>query len=199
MDADDEAKAGKGCLTWLGIFGLHLIAVIVLRDCEGRTKPKLDEDWRKILRPADKWRGSAMPRLTILTAISLAAAFHPVTAAAEGALALGLPADVAREGASVGWAVGQPTGRAASMALQQCRTNPEVPQAARDLCRVVQVFNAACVAIAVDPAESTPGFGWAIAGTKAEADAAAMRGCHDTAGAARRAFCKIGTSECDRR
>jgi hypothetical protein len=131
--------------------------------------------------------------------LALALGSVPVSARAEGAVALGLPDDVARDGAAVGWAVGQPTGRAADLALQQCRARPDVPQATRDLCRVVRIFTDACIAVAIDPEESTPGFGWAVAATKAEADAAAMRGCLQTAGAARQAYCKLAASTCDRR
>jgi hypothetical protein len=134
-----------------------------------------------------------------VTVLALALASLPVTVRAEGAIALGLPDDVARDGAAAGWAVGQPAGKAADRALQQCRTRPDVPQATRDLCRVVQVFTGACIAVALDPEDSTPGFGWAVAATKAEADAAAMSNCRKTAGAARQEFCKLGASVCDRR
>ena len=95
--------------------------------------------------------------------LALALASLPVTVRAEGAIALGLPDDVARDGAAAGWAVGQPAGKAADRALQQCRTRPDVPQATRDLCRVIRVFTDACVAVALDPEDSTPGFGWAVA------------------------------------
>jgi hypothetical protein len=131
--------------------------------------------------------------------LALALVSLPMTARAEGAFALGLPDDVARDGAAAGWAVGQPTGKAADLAMQQCRTRPDVGPATRDLCRVVQVFRGSCLAVAIDPEDSTPGFGWAIAATKAEADAAAMTNCRQTAGAARQEFCKVGASVCDRR
>ncbi|MBV9834087.1 MAG: hypothetical protein JO055_06765 [Alphaproteobacteria bacterium] len=53
-DADEDAKARRGCLTWLGIAGLHLAVILLIRECEERQKPKPDDVWRKILRPADK-------------------------------------------------------------------------------------------------------------------------------------------------
>ncbi|MBV9834085.1 MAG: DUF4189 domain-containing protein [Alphaproteobacteria bacterium] len=131
--------------------------------------------------------------------LALALALVPVTVNAEGAIALGLPNDVARDGVAAGWAVGQPTGKAADLALQQCRTRPDLPQSTRDLCRVVQVFSGSCIAVAMDPDDGTPGFGWAVAAIKADAEATAMRGCRDTSGATRQAFCKLGVSACDRR
>lgn len=135
----------------------------------------------------------------VVALLALALASPSMTARAEGAIALGLPNDVASDGAAVGWAVNQVVGRAADLAVQQCRKRTDVPPATRDLCRVVQVFSDACISVALDPAEGTPGFGWAVAATKEQADAAAMRGCQQTAGADRQQYCKIAAGACDRR
>ena len=140
-----------------------------------------------------------MRRALLLSALTLAAALSPATARAEGAIALGLPSDVARDGVAVGWAVRQPAGQASGVALQQCRTVTDAPPATRELCRVLRTFTGDCIAVAIDPGDGTPGFGWAIAASKSEADAAAMRACQETAGADRRGFCRIGASDCDRR
>lgn len=140
-----------------------------------------------------------MRRGAVLAAIILAASLLPATARAEGAIALGLPSDVARDGVAVGWAVRLPAGQASGVALQQCRTVTDAPPATRELCRIVRIFTDGCIAVAIDPGDGTPGFGWAIAATKGEADAVAMRACQETAGADRRGFCQISASDCDRR
>jgi hypothetical protein len=132
-----------------------------------------------------------------LVAISLAASLHPGPARAEGAIALGLPADVARQGVAVGWTVRQPAGQAQAVALRYCRSASDTPLGTRELCLVVRTFVDACVAVALDPGDSTPGFGWAVAATKAGAEAAAMRDCRQTAGADREGFCRIDVSDCD--
>ena len=140
-----------------------------------------------------------MRRVRLLVALALAAALSPATVRADGALAIGLPSDVVRDGVAFGWAVRLPRAEAERVALEQCRTAPGVPDTARSLCRVFESFSGSCLAVALDPEDGTPGFGWAIAATRSEADAAAMRACEATAGADRRAFCRIGASDCDTR
>ena len=81
-------------------------------------------------------------------------------------MAIGLPADVARDGVAFGWAVRLSRAEADRVALEQCRTASGVPDSARSLCRVFESFAEACVAVALDPEDGTPGFGWAIAPTK---------------------------------
>ena len=139
-----------------------------------------------------------MSRSATLAALSLAVALYPATGRAEGAIALGLPADVARQGVAVGWSVRQPVGQAQAVALQYCRAAADAPLVTRELCLVVRIFVDACLAVALDPGDSTPGFGWSVAATKAAAEAAAMRDCQQTAGAGREGFCKIDVSDCDR-
>lgn len=137
------------------------------------------------------WRG-ALP-----AAIVLAALLHPAMARAEGALAIGLPSDVARDGVAFGWAVRLPRAEAERVALEQCRMAQGVPDSARSLCRVFETFSGSCLAIALDPEDGTPGFGWAIAPSKSAADAQAMADCLRTAGPARQAYCAVSVSDCD--
>jgi hypothetical protein len=122
---------------------------------------------------------------------------EPSPARADGALAIGLPADVARDGVAFGWAVRLPRTEAERVAVEQCRGVSGVAESTRSLCRVFESFSEACVAVALDPEDGTPGFGWAIAPTKSGAEAQAMGDCQRTAGAARQSFCAISVSDCD--
>lgn len=138
-----------------------------------------------------------MRRGAPLAAIVFAAFLHPAIAKADGALAIGLPSDVARDGVAFGWAVRLPRVDAERVALEQCRTAQGVPDSARSLCRVFETFSGSCLAVALDPEDGTPGFGWAVAPTKSAADAQAMGDCQRTAGPARQAFCVVSVSDCD--
>jgi hypothetical protein len=138
-----------------------------------------------------------MRRARILAALALSAALSPAIARADGALAIGLPSDVTRDGVAFGWAVRLPRAEAERVALEQCRAARGVPDSARSLCRVFESFSGACVAVALDPEDGTPGFGWAVAPTKADADARALGDCQRTAGPARQAFCVVSASDCD--
>lgn len=140
-----------------------------------------------------------MRRGGVLAAIALAVCLSPAMARADGALAIGLPADVVRDGVAFGWAVRLPRAEAERVALEQCRSAANVADSARSLCRVFETFTDACVAVALDPEDGTPGFGWAIAPTKSGAEAQALGDCRRTAGAARQAFCAMSVSECDGR
>jgi hypothetical protein len=60
-------------------------------------------------------------------------------AQADAALAVGQPADVAKQGLAVGWAVNHASKEAAEKeALARCREFREAPQATREACRVVE-------------------------------------------------------------
>lgn len=134
-----------------------------------------------------------------LAALALIAALSPAMARADGALAIGLPSDVARDGVAFGWAVRLPRAEAERVALEQCRAAQGVPDSARSLCRIFESFSGSCVAVALDPEDGTPGFGWAIAPTKPDAEAQAMGDCLRTAGPARQSFCAVSVSDCDAR
>ena len=55
-------------------------------------------------------------------ALALALGSLPASVRADGSLAIGLPADVARDGVAFGWAVRLPRADAERVALEQCRT-----------------------------------------------------------------------------
>lgn len=121
---------------------------------------------------------------------------QPAPAAAEGALAVGLPSDVAESGFAYGIAVNYSTrDEAARKALESCRATKV--QEAGSLCSLVKTFHGQCAAVAMDPQDGTPGVGWAISIDKQEAEIKALAGCIATAGASRREFCKVTGSMCD--
>jgi hypothetical protein len=122
----------------------------------------------------------------------------PSPAAAFGAIAVGEPKSVAKGGLAVGFATNFATKEQAELAaLKECLTFQDAPATTRALCKNAKTFEKQCVAVAIDPKGGTPGFGWAVMTTKADADNSAMNGCRDTAGKSRVEFCKITVSKCD--
>ena len=118
------------------------------------------------------------------------------TAYAEGAIALGVPNNIARSGVAIGVATSMATKTAAAAeALRQCRS-ADASSAVRSLCKVVQSFSGKCVAVAVDPRPGTPGFGWAVTFTESGARGEAVYKCQLASGAGGNA-CRATGSECD--
>jgi hypothetical protein len=134
-----------------------------------------------------------------VTAVFCACMLLSHRAAAEGALAVGLPKDVAKQGFAYAYSTGKTdTEVARKEALDTCRKPADNKSTqARDLCAVITTFNNQCVAVALDPATGTPGVGWAVAGDLASAQSGAITQCKATAGAKRQDFCKIDNSRCD--
>ena len=109
-----------------------------------------------------------------------------------GALAVGVPPDVARQGFAAGHALNAPTpDKARRGATESCHGSTGASEEAKKLCNVVATFSDQCYAIALDPKDGTPGVGWAIAKTQEAADAQAIAQCRNTAGPSRRDFCTI--------
>jgi hypothetical protein len=132
-----------------------------------------------------------MPALIFIVAL-------PGVAMADGAIAVGLPKDVAKQGVAIGtsWNYPNPEG-ANARALQECLSFMDAPPDTRKLCKVMQTFNRECVAVAIDPQAGTPGVGWAVAPAKSGAESSALQRCKNTAGAGRQQFCKITVTHCD--
>src|SRR5580704_9782402 len=85
---------------------------------------------------------------------------------AAGALAVGLPADVAKGGFTYGYSNNNAdANHADAKALDACRTTKDAANDVklRSLCKVIQDYSNQCVAVAMDPAAGTPGVGWAVA------------------------------------
>lgn len=119
-------------------------------------------------------------------------------ALADGALAIGLPANVAQEGVAMGYAVNHKTrAEAEARALQECKQSPGAPESTRELCKVIQSFSSECVSIAMDPGDGTPGVGWAVTASRQTAETTAMARCLETAGPDRQQFCQTQVTRCD--
>jgi hypothetical protein len=140
-------------------------------------------------------------KVLVAGALSFAAALLPASqASGEAALALGLPADVAKQGLAVGWAINQASRKAAEAeALRRCRELQEAPQATRDLCRIVESFNDRCLAVAVEPEAGTTGIGWAVAKDRDAAEEAAMEDCAENSSRKRGKACRVELVRCDAR
>ena len=119
--------------------------------------------------------------------------------AAEGALAIGTTGNVANDGIALGTGYNYATRQGAiDRALAECRGRTDAPKAT-PFCQIVGTFTRQCAATALDPKAGTPGAGWAIAASQQKANSQALANCRATAGANRRQFCKVDTSECDTR
>jgi hypothetical protein len=127
-------------------------------------------------------------------------ALGPSQSMAAGALAIGLPADVAKGGFTYGYSNNNDDANHAEVkALDACRTTKDAAKDAnlRSLCKVIQDYSNQCVAVAMDPAAGTPGVGWAVTNDLLSAERQALGKCMDTAGPGRRAACVVDHSSCD--
>jgi hypothetical protein len=134
-----------------------------------------------------------------VAALFCIAMLEPDRAAADGALAVGVPKDVAKQGFAYAYSADKPDSDAArAEALATCRKpGDNKSDAARALCSVIGTFTKQCVAVAMDPAAGTPGVGWTIAYSLKAAEAGAIAQCQATAGAGRRGYCKVDHSRCE--
>jgi hypothetical protein len=132
---------------------------------------------------------------------SMLAAFAIVWAdktMAEGALAVGITGDVAKDGYALGFNVNSATeSEAQEGALDWCRTHPGQQYKVSALCKVINTFHHQCVAEANDPKPGTPGAGWAVAPDKESAEKLALTNCIATAGKDRKDACRVADSKCD--
>jgi hypothetical protein len=116
---------------------------------------------------------------------------------AAGALAIGEPADIAKQGYASGVGYNHKTqSEADERALKECRSNADASATAKKLCKIVRTFADQCAAVAIDPIDATPGAGWGVGDTLALASSAAMERCRATAGA-RADQCMVTVEVCD--
>jgi|SRR5215469_3988759 len=148
-----------------------------------------------------RFRAPAAPIMiaAALVAVGCAAiALWPVAALADGALAVGQPSDVAKQGFAFGIVSNVSTAAAASdQALALCKNAKAASGTARSSCKVVQTMHQQCAAVAMDPAKGTPGAGWAVGADKKTAEAGALKQCYLTAGSDRQSYCAVSASMCD--
>jgi hypothetical protein len=117
---------------------------------------------------------------------------------AAGAVAIGIPANVARDGVAAGVSIDSPSTAAASReALSLCRGS-KVGRYTRSLCKVVKTFSRQCAAMATDPQPGTTGFGYGVASTKGRAQSIALAQCKASSGLGRAGACEQASVACDR-
>jgi hypothetical protein len=117
---------------------------------------------------------------------------------AAGAIALGLPPDVATQGIAIFVMVDSATMEIAKeKALARCKALPHASDTSKALCKIVATFRNQCATGAIDPQDGTPGFGWAIADNSAQARSQALSNCRDTAGPTRQDACVVDQVWCD--
>ena len=115
------------------------------------------------------------------------AAASPVHAA--GALAVAEPAGISYHKKTAA--------EADQTAIRECESVDSAPVSTRKLCKVVSSFENQCAAVALDPEAGTPGAGWGVATTLADARREALRRCEATAGAKRQGECRVTAEGCD--
>jgi len=131
--------------------------------------------------------------LAMATAVVL-----PGLAKAEGAMAVGIARGGVAKGYATGFAVNQPSVKAArANAVEQCRRTKSSNADAKSGCEVVVTFRNKCVASAVDPQSGTPGAGWGIGASQQSADSQALARCRAKAGSERAEFCEVTDRICD--
>lgn len=147
-------------------------------------------------RPEEACRGARGAGLAALLAAATLLASNP--AAADGALAVGVPANVSQDGFAYGRNINSADAtEAGNRALELCRKAQDSTDTARKLCTVVTSFHQQCISVAMDPQAGTPGVGWAVAPTRQAAEEQALSNCMATAGPDRRQFCVKSDSACD--
>jgi hypothetical protein len=111
---------------------------------------------------------------------------------AAGAVALGEPADISKDGFAIFTYVRADTSSIAKeKALAGCKALPNASSTSKALCKIVATFEDQCVAQALDPEDGTPGFGWAMARNSKQAKEQALSNCRDTAGPTRKDACVV--------
>jgi len=133
----------------------------------------------------------------VLAALALVLA-QTTSVWAHGSIAVGQTNDVAKDGLAIGYTWNySDKGSAEADALKQCLSFQDAPDRTRALCKVVQDFQNECLAVSLDPAAGTEGFGWAVSSTDKQASARALQTCRDTDGPDHQADCKVTAVKCD--
>src|ERR1700674_470602 len=83
---------------------------------------------------------------------------------AAGAVALGQPSDIAKDGVAIFTFVNAASVELAKeKAMAGCKNLSTASTTSRALCKIGATFENQCVAQSIDPESGTPGFGWAMA------------------------------------
>ncbi len=134
-------------------------------------------------------------KILLATAVALAIAVSSVPAFATGALVVGIPQDVAKNGFSAGLNSDMRSKSAArNDAMAQCRSGAGASASTRALCKVVKTYSNQCAVIAADPRPRRAGVGWAVAASSKTAGTQAVQQCRQTGGSQ---WCKVIAVACD--
>ena len=137
-----------------------------------------------------------MARIILIAIALMATLAETGSSVAAGAIAVDRPEDIAKRGISMGFSTNRETmDEAKTRSLKLCANSGSLISSI--LCDVVATFENKCVAVAIDPAVQTPGFGWAVADTEQASKSNALSKCRATAGPTRRDACEITDSYCD--
>jgi hypothetical protein len=129
-------------------------------------------------------------KITFGVMLSAAIVATRYSCVAAGAIAIGVPADVARDSISIWTAVKEAaTDQATEKALAGCKAVGS--NASKALCKIVATYSNQCAAAAFDLQSVTPGWGWAIADNSMAAKKQAMTNCHAMTGSAGRDACEV--------
>jgi hypothetical protein len=111
---------------------------------------------------------------------------------AAGAVALGQPSDIAKDGVAIFTHVNASSMESAKQkALAGCKAMQDASSTSRALCKIIATFENQCVAESIDPDSGTPGFGWAMARNSKVAREQALSNCRGTAGPTRQNACVV--------
>jgi lipoprotein NlpI len=135
--------------------------------------------------------------MRLAAAVLMACILWPHIAAADGALAIGLPADVAKSGFAAGFSYNAKSKEDAEQTAMEYCKKAAAPKGTVALCKVIETFSDRCVALSMDPKVGTPGAGWGLGDDLRGAQREALAKCESTAGAGRRAACVVTESNCD--
>src|SRR5260370_33969080 len=129
-------------------------------------------------------------RVVILLSV-LATGLWAVIAAvfADGAVAIGLPSDVAKNGVSLGLTSNYTEDEAKRRAMANCHDIGS--KISKSLCKVLTTFKDQCATAAIDPQAGTPGFGWSLGANIQDPEKKALAKCEQTAGPKRRGACVV--------
>jgi hypothetical protein len=132
-------------------------------------------------------------RLCVFLSVVTLALLQPNVAWAHGALAVGVPESIVKDGIAVGFAWNAPDGDIAQVeSLKSCLNLKTASAKARVLCKVVSTFRHSCFSVALDQPGGS-GWGWAVERSVLQAEGKALRACNSTV----QKICSIAFTQCD--
>jgi hypothetical protein len=123
--------------------------------------------------------------------LAATAAAVPGSAAADGALVVGVPEGGLRNGFAYGRAIGGSAEETVGRAFNICREQARKQRFDEARCTLIASFKGQCVAVAMDANERWAG--WAVAADRESAQRTALTKCGEGAGG-----CSVHSLDCDR-